>query len=465
MESFFRAYAPQLQVIYDRMPISVQNLMTTTRGWFLQRNRYSSQMFSTLQELRSHESWNAEQMAAYQLEAIKRMVEHARRTVPFYRGYPQVAWNSVDDLTRLPILSRDTVRENSTLLVSQNRNGQPIRVATTGTTGASLGVTYTLAVARRNYAFRMRQFAWAGVQPRDPRVTLFGSRVTPPERDRPPYWTHNLLEHQVLMSIFHLSDRSAPDYIAFLRVHRGEVLEGFPSVLAILADFILHKGEPVPMRVVFTDGEPLYPFLREKIEQAFQARVYDSYGNTELCGLIQECEQRQMHLVPEYAHLEILDENNHPVARGGEGYFVWTGLINETMPLIRYRIGDRGCWQDLGACPCGRGFPLVVPTITRASDLLRCSDGRIFSPRALNQTLKGTDSFRFCQFVQDQPGHVILRAVASNGKAPAELAIIRERLQKVLGKQMRVSAALAHAPLVRAGGKIPLIVQQVESWK
>jgi phenylacetate-CoA ligase len=465
MESFFRSYAPQLQVIYDRMPISVQNVMTTTRGWFLQRNRYSSDMFTTLRELRSHESWNAEQIATYQLEGTRRIVEHARKTVPFYRDYSQLPWNSVDDVTRYPVLSRDTVRENSALLVSQSPNGQLIRVSTTGTTGASLGVTYTLTVARRNYAFRMRQFAWAGIQPRDARVTLFGSRVIPPDRDRRPYWTHNLLEHQVLMSIFHLSERSAPDYIAFLRLHRGEVLEGFPSVLAILADFILQEGVPVPMRVVFTDGEPLYPFLREKIEQAFQSRVYDSYGNTELCGLIQECEERQMHLIPEYAYLEILDHNNQPVASGDEGYFVWTGLVNDTMPLIRYRIGDRGCWQDLGPCPCGRNFPVVVPTITRASDLLRCSDGRIFSPRALNQTLKGTGAFRFCQFVQDQPGRVILRAVASNGNAPAELAIIRERLQKVLGKQMRVSAALAYAPLTRAGGKIPLIVQQVESWK
>ena len=157
------------------------------------------------------------------------------------------------------------------------------------------------------------------------------------------------------------------------------------------------------MRAVFTDGEPLYPFLRTKIEQAFQARVYDTYGNTELCGLIQECEYNQMHLIPEFGYLEILDEDNQPVPAGKEGYFVWTALINDVMPLIRYRIGDRGCWQDSGPCACGRVFPTVIPTITRDSDLLRCPDGRILSPRTVNQLLKACFVFPLLPVRSGQP--------------------------------------------------------------
>jgi phenylacetate-coenzyme A ligase PaaK-like adenylate-forming protein len=30
------------------------------------------------------------------------------------------------------------------------------------------------------------------------------------------------------------------------------------------------------------------------------------------------------------------------VQEGEEGFFVWTGFLNRAMPLIRYRIGDRG---------------------------------------------------------------------------------------------------------------------------
>jgi len=460
IEAQLRANSAALQRAYDRMPYSVQNLLTSARGWFLTRNRYAPRMFSLLRELRSHERWTVEEINAFQLQALRKIIEHARTTSSFYADYPECNIRSSADLRRFPVLTRELVRENGDRIASRAvQSAERIRVGTTGTTGASLQVTYSEPVARRHWAFRMRQWAWAGVKARTPRVTFFGSRVVPPERTEPPFWTHNFLERQTLASIFHLSESNASHYMEFLRQNSGKVLEGFPSVLAILADFILKTGKAVPMRAVFTDGEPLYPFLRENIEKAFATRAYDLYGNTEYAGLIHECEHGQMHAIPEYAFLEILDSEDRPVGPGEEGYFVWTSFVNDAMPLIRYRIGDRGCWQADGPCACGRRFPLVVPTITRDSDTLRCPDGRLFSPRALNQCLKGATSLRFCQLLHERPGHVLIRGVASSPDSYADLMEIQKLLQKVLGPQFFVTATLADAPIVRAGGKIPLIIQ------
>jgi len=292
-------------------------------------------------------------------------------------------------------------------------------------------------------------------------VTLFGARIVPARRTEPPYWTHNAPERQILASIFHLSEKAAASYLDFLRKQRGKILEGFPSVLGILADFALERSERIPMRVVFTSGEPLYPSTRARIEEAFQARVFDSYGMTEYCGLIQECERGQMHLAPEYGFLEILGERNEPAGPGEEGHLVWTGFLNRAMPLVRYRIGDRGRWQA-GACACGRAFPLVVPTITRESDVLSCPNGRIYSPRALNQLLKQSASLRFCQFVHEGRDRVVVRGVAGNGRAAEEVAEIRARLEELIGPCMQVTAELAAEPLSRPGGKIPLIVKEAK---
>jgi phenylacetate-CoA ligase len=462
LEKLFRAHSRRLQAVYDRMPSGVQNAMTSARGWSLARNRLSPEMFAVLAELRSHENWSLEQMAAHQLQALQSTVAHAQETVPFYAALPRAAIRKVEDLTQLPVLTREVVRQNAEGLVSSSTPpSQRVRVGTTGTTGASLKVAYSTRVARRNWAFRMRQLAWAGIEPRSPRVTLFGSRVVPADRRRPPYWTYNRAESQLLMSIFHLSEQTAADYIKCLREHSGEMLEAFPSVIGIVADLLLARGETVPMRAVFTDGEPLYPFLREKIEKAFQTQVFDTYGNTELCGLIQDCEFHRMHLIPEFGYLEVLDDKDQPVPPGEEGFFVWTALVNDVMPLIRYRIGDRGCWQKPEPCQCGRVFPTVIPTITRDSDLLRCPDGRILSPRTVNQLLKYSSSFRFCQFVQSSPDRVVVRAVANNGRSSEELVAVRENLQKLLGAGMTVDTELAAEPIMRAGGKIPLIVRML----
>jgi len=459
-ESAIRANAARLQRVYDAMPYPMQNLLTSTRGLFLARYRYSQENGEYLRELRSHESWTQQQISEYQLRALNRLLEHARTNVPFYSEYPAAPIRNLSELGEFSVLTRETVRSNSRQFVSRlSRDGQSIRVGTTGTTGASLAVTYSESVARRNWAFHMRRWAWAGVRPRTPRITFFGSRVVPTNRKVPPFWTHNMSERQILASIFHLSESNAADYIQFLRENSGMVLEGFPSVLAILADFICKTQRPIPMRVVFTDGEPLYPRLRETIEEAFSTRVFDLYGNTELCGLIHQCEAGRMHAAPDYAYLEILDEHNNPVTAGGEGYLVWTGFINDTMPLIRYRIGDRGCRAETDSCSCGRAFPVVVPTITRDSDQLHCPDGRIFSPRALNQALKGARGLRFCQILHEQPGHVVIRGVASDAGAYDDVMMIRANLQTILGPTISVSAMLADNPIIRAGGKIPLIVQ------
>ncbi len=466
LEPLVRENLPRLQHFYDRVPSPARHLLASARGWVLTRIRYSEETFAILGELRGQESWSPAQIVAHQLHSLEKTVRHALRTVPFYSSYPRAEIRSVDDLSRLPIISRETVLLNQERLLSRGTpEHRRIRASTTGTTGASLRVAYTQALARHNWAFLLRQWAWAGVEPREPRVTLQGARIVPARRSKPPYWTYNVLERQALMSIFHVSEGTAASYLHFLRCHRGEVLEGFPSVLGILADFALDRGLRAPMRVVFTSGEPLYPSVRAKIEEAFKARVFDTYGMTEYCGLIQECEGGQMHLAPEYGFLEILDEQDRPVAPGEEGYFVWTGFLNDAMPMIRYRIGDRGRWQNAGPCPCGRAFPLVVPTITRESDILRCPDGRLFSPRALNQLLKRSESLRFCQLVHDRPDRVVVRAVArsvpGNGQAAREAMQIRGSLQDLLGASMQVTAEIAGAPVARRGGKIPLIVNEV----
>jgi len=466
LEPLLRKNLPRLQHFYDRAPGPARHLLTSARGWVLTRLRYSRETFAILDGLRGHESWNSGQVADHQLRGLRRTISHALDSVPFYADYPRVELRSFDDLKRLPVIDREHILGNQDRLLSRTvPAGRRIRAGTTGTTGASLRVAYSENLARHNWAFLLRQWAWAGVAPREPRVTFQGPRVVPAQRNEPPYWAYNVPERQVLMSIFHLSGRTAPSYLDFLRRHCGEVLEGFPSVLGILADFAIEAGVGIPMRAIFTSGEPLYPHLRAKIERVFGAGVFDSYGMTEYCGLVQECERGQMHLAPEYGFLEILDEDGSPTKPGREGYFVWTGFLNDAMPLIRYRIGDRGRWQDGGPCACGRTFPLVVPTITRESDILRCPDGRLFSARALNQLLKQSNSFRCCQFIHDRPNRVVVRAVPrgafQNGQTADDLMQIRSDLQDLLGSSMQVAAELAIDPLSRLGGKIPLIVSEV----
>lgn len=460
-EKWYRSKASHLQLVYDRMPLFVRSGLVTVRGWSLAMNRYAGGTYEDLDELISHDRWSRLEIEQQQISNLQRIFDIARVCSPFYSAYPPLKITSLSAWSQLPIISREEVREMAPAMLNMTtRERDRIWVATTGTTGASLKVCYTPAVMRKNWAFRMQQFLWAGIRPRSPRITAFGSKVISSHQKSPPYWVSNYAENQVLVSIFHLSLSTLADYVEFLKQHANRVLEGFPSVLGLIADFVLAAGDLIPMRAVFTDGEPLHPTLREKIEKAFCARVFNTYGNTELCGLIQQCEHQGMHLNSDYAFLEIVDEEGRPVERGETGNLVWTGFINDSMPLLRYRIGDRGAWLSSQECACGRKSALVDPGVSRESDLLYAADGRAFSPRAVNQALKGATVFRFCQFVQCQKGHVLIRAVGAGVRAQQELSGVRQSIISLLGASTTVEAELATEPIVTCGGKTPLVVRE-----
>ncbi len=469
LEGWIRARLPGLQPLYDIAPYPVKNILTTARGYVLTRMRYGSLFWRYLQELLEREKEPAGAIEEYQNESLRRLVSHAYDHVPFYRRcfasgrlLPSDI-HTTGDLPLLPVLTRETVRKCWKDFVSDDAGHGCVRVFTSGTTGAGLPVVYDGDAYIKNWAFRARQKAWAGISPRDWRISLLGSRIAPLGRTRPPFWTYNYLERQILLSIFHISSDYRKYYVDFLASHPNLFMEGFPSVLAILGGFVEAEIGRIGMKAVFTDGEPLQDAARRTITSAFSCPVYDSYGMTEWVGLIQECEKGRHHLISDYGILEVLDDCGNPVPAGVEGYLVWTGFTNMTMPLIRYRIGDKGMWEKDQECPCGRPFPLVHPTITRDSDYLIAPDGRILSPRAINQLLKDRTSFRSCQFIQRAKDMVEVLVVAGGGAAAEEARSVGVALERMIGRDVTVVVRFGEKPLQRKNGKIPLILSSIQA--
>src|SRR5580704_14397705 len=205
LEPLMRANIGRMQTVYDRLPSPARTLITSARGWFLSRIRYAPETFEFLKQLRADEAWTPDQIAAFQIRALQETVSHARATAPYYTDYPRIEVRNFDSLRALPVLTRESVRENREQFLSRDiPPHQRVVAGTTGTTGGNLEVAYTEKLARENWAFLLRQWAWAGLNPRQPRLTFFGARVVPSTRSGPPYWTYNLAERQILLSIFHL---------------------------------------------------------------------------------------------------------------------------------------------------------------------------------------------------------------------------------------------------------------------
>lgn len=470
LEHIFRSKHSKYQKVYNLMPPVVQNTLVSARGLHLVLMRYNKDFYTLFNNIVHHDRFTNDELLNYQNSRLQSLLKHAYINTIFYRklfdqsGITPDHIKTKSDLELLPVISRNDISQQFENLVAFDKSKKnQFTVCTSGSSGAGIRIMHNSRDLLYNWAFLKRQLHWFGITNDQWRITLYGSKIVPENKQKPPFWRYNFFEKQILLSIFHLSKTTRDDYIKFLQSHSDMFLEGFASVLTIIANIILEKGISIPMKLVYSTGEPILDSDRIKVEKAFECKLIDCYGMTEWVGLIQECEKGEKHLISDYGILEILNKNNKPVQPGEEGYFVWTGLEHYAMPLIRYKIGDIGLWAYENKCSCGKPYPLVEPTITRDSDIIITAAEQYYSPRVLNQFLKDKITFKYCQFIQTEINKLIIRIVPGDRNYENDLKVLTKSLHQLFENRLDIEIEIAEMPIKRGNGKIPLIINHLKN--
>ena len=120
--------------------------------------------------------------------------------------------------------------------------------------------------------------------------------------------------------------------------------------------------------------------LGRKITEAWDLRLYSTYASTEMQTAFTECGAGQGgHLQPDLLILELLDEDNRPVAPGMPGEVTITTLGIEGMPLLRYKTGDICSLSD-EPCSCGRQTLRLSPIIGRRQQMIKFKGTTLYPP-------------------------------------------------------------------------------------
>ncbi|OQW96805.1 MAG: hypothetical protein BWK77_03575 [Verrucomicrobia bacterium A1] len=176
---------------------------------------------------------------------------------------------------------------------------------------------------------------------------------------------------------------------------RPTAIVGVPSFLRMVAGTARERGVDLAGASVRKAGEPIRDAALalnaagRSIERDWNARVYSTYGVTELASSLCECDAGGGgHLHEDLLQVEILDEAGQPVPDGVVGEVVATTFGVEAMPLLRYRTGDCAALHR-GACPCGRTSPRLGPVVGRRNHLLKLKGTSVF-PSAIAAALDDT---------------------------------------------------------------------------
>lgn len=412
--------ASMLQKAYWKAPYCLKNYMASWNSRKLERLRYGPDYQRVLAEIFERDKWSAEQMAEYQRERLCSLILHAAEHVPYYRrlfaetGVDPRSIQGLADLSRVPTLTKQTARAVPEELLDERLDRSRLDPAfTSGTSGTPMRLYRDEALYATLVAFfdgRCRELA--GMRRiRNRSASIGGHLVAEPGRTRPPFWVVNRRWNQLYMSSYHLSPRNLPHYVQALRDFQPEYIEGYPSSVYSVAQFILENHlPPVPIKACVTTAETLFDHQRQAIREAFGCRTYNQYGCGEFAVFAAECEQGTMHLSPEVGITEIVDENRQPVPPGQVGRLVCTSLQNFVQPWIRYEVGDTGVMQG-GQCPCGRPLPILSSLEGRVDAVLVTRDGRHIG--RLDPVFKGANGIREAQIIQDDYDKFRVRLVVA----------------------------------------------------
>jgi len=168
-------------------------------------------------------------------------------------------------------------------------------------------------------------------------------------------------------------------------------------------------------------------------------------------------------VAPWGCYVEIVDEYDNPVPPGVEGDILVTSLINFAMPLIRYKIGDRGVLSPDSTTPSGLRGQILLKVSGRNVDMFKCRDGTLIDGEYFTHLLYFRDWVRKFQFIQKDFDLVAVNMVKTGEDVPDnDLEDISRKIQVLLGKGCRVEYNFVEDIFPSPSGKYRYTISEVE---
>ncbi len=362
------------------------------------------------------------ELICYQFNRLQAVLKQAFENVPYYQelfrssGITPQNVTSFDSFRKIPCLSKDDLRKNFQQMTARNfEKFHPQIITTSGTSGRQVRFYADKPSNILEFVFYWRFWGWAGYKLGNRFAELSAEHFLPIEKYQTVFFHKMPLTGRLIVNSLLISRENIDVYIRLFKKYRPLFIKGLPSNLYCLAQLLHERGNyDIIFKAVFSQGENLLQYQRNRIEQVFNCRVLDYYGHMERTMAISQCANGSYHYNMDYGLIEFekTDRVHAETCRSDEyiAEVIGTSLHNYSLPLVRYRTGDYVTLKkEPQKCACGRGFPTVASILGRDCDLVYTSDGRAIT--ALYIAFDRTPGLGFGQIVQRKAGHLILRVV------------------------------------------------------
>lgn len=401
-------------------------------------------------------------------ELLIKILLHCQKYVPYYANLiRQIGSEEVIEqrpdlyLYKLPILTKDIIRTNFDQFKSIDLGQRKWYFNTSGgSTGEPLKLIQDQEYNERSTAISLLYSYLVGRELGEREVRLWGS-----ERDvfqGTMGWKANLfnfLSNTTYMNAFHMTPSRMREFIQSLNTKPPKLIIAYAQAIYELAKFAEYEQMPVvPQKAIITSAGTLYPWMREKIETVFQCKVFNRYGSREVGDIA--CERpgyEGLWVAPWGNYVEIVDNDNNPVPAGVEGNILITSLTNFAMPLIRYKIGDRGTLSL--NCQSGQ---ILKQVSGRNVDVFKTKDGTLVDGEYFTHLMYFKDWIHNFQVIQKNSSEITIKIISSTSDyQPEELADIVAKCKIVMGKDCAVTFEFVNDIPPSPSGKYRYTISEV----
>lgn len=407
---------------------------------------------------------SSDRIAELQFEKLSALLRFVWEHNSFYRtrlddaGVHPDNVKSLTDLARLPILTKDDIREHRSEMIS---DGYAVKNLLWKRTGGSTGVPLQLYWDDEANSFKdaltFRHDSWAGFWPGRKRAALWGD--TDKEYSFKEKLINLLCTRTIALDTLKMDDAYILKFIDRMKEYDAHLLFGHGHSIYFFTRFLAdHNITDLDVKGIISTAEALPPEERKVVEEVFGNVVFDRYGCEEVSIIASECEAHDgMHIAAEGIYVEVLDGDETTPGR-----LVITDLTNRAMPLIRYEVGDLAT-TSTGVCSCGRGLPRLGGIMGRTSDILYTPDGRMISGVSVLDTFTiHIPGFKQVQIVQEKLDQLVFKIVRAEDFTDASLEGLAKAVAGCFGQEMKHRVEFVDSISMTARGKFQFSISKLQ---
>lgn len=446
--------------LFYRLPIPFQNLLVSLYGLMLYQQRYTGVYKKYLKRYAEKDYGDLRREQRLQNRKFMHLLQYSVSNSPFYREFykdvPLEEIKSAADIGKLPILTKEILRDNLNRIYTVPRRKSLIFY-----TGGTTGIPLKVRKRRRDVQKRMAyldayklSFGFRNNKMKSAR--FFGKKIIEAVPKRPVFWRNNYAGRQRLYSTYHLTKENLPYYIADLNRYKPAAIDGFVSAIYTIAKYMEDNGiKPAfTPKAVFTTSETVLPYHRDTIEKVFGCPLSDQYASNEGAPFIIQC--------PKGSYHEAVDTGIFEHLPGEDGVrLLVTGFDTFGTPLIRYDIGDMIIPANKEkSCSCNSAHPVIAGISGREAAFLVTEKGKVSQVQlsVLISSLSGLASQM--QFIQKKDGSIqVLCILTGEDRKNAGERILTETAA-FFGRDTRVTLEITDSLPRQNSGKFQLILQE-----